>query len=183
MKTNCGSTTTGPLEVTELLGDVHDARLEGREIVYVEVEWGDARKHRQVLIAEDGTEMQVRLARGSYLADGLVVADDGQRVIAVRRPAQAAVRVDFAANAGPDGARRLLLLGYLLGNQHAPLDVTASRLATPLMTSAAAANEVLASLHIEGEVTDVVLAAHGWTNTSSDHHGAHSHGHSDHSHG
>ncbi len=93
----------------------------------------------------------------------------------VRRAAEPAIVVDFDANGGPDGARRMLLLGYLLGNQHAPLDVSAHQVSTPLMTSATTAKDTLAALRLQGVVADVPLASHGWSNTSADHHHHHHH--------
>lgn len=162
-------------DVTNVLGNIGDPRFCGMVKVFVDVAWGDARKHRQVLQAADGREVRVQLARGVVLEDGAVLAAGDEEVLVVRRPAEPAVTVDFASNAGSEGARRMLLLGYLLGNQHAPLDVTAERVATPLMTTAGTALDTLAELCIVGDVTNTPLARHGWSNTSADHHHSHSH--------
>ncbi|MGW0036335.1 urease accessory protein UreE [Gordonia sp. NPDC003376] len=169
------------IDVEGLLGHVDDPRYGGRLVAHVDITWGDARKHRQLVRSDAGHTVRIRLPRGSFLDDGAVLFDDGRLVVVVRRPAETSVVVDFADNAGEDGARRMLLLGYLLGNQHAPLDVTADRVATPLMTSVSAAEEVLASLEIAGRVGPAALARRGWSNTSADHHGHshdHAHGHS-----
>jgi urease accessory protein len=80
--------------------------------------------------------------------------------------------VPFADNASAEGVRRALLLGYMLGNQHAPLEVSASEVRTPLLTSESTARQVLSELGLTGEVRAVELAARGWTNTSADPHGA-----------
>lgn len=82
--------------------------------------------------------------------------------------------MDFADNVGVDAVRRALVFGYILGNQHAPLEVSADQLRTPLMTSAEAAEQMLRNLHLNGRVDTVALAAKGWTNTSADHHHSHS---------
>ena len=166
-----------PVIVTTLTGTLGPGTQE-RERVYVDIGWGDARKHRQVVTASDGRQVHLKLPRGAFLDDGAIVHDDGSTVIVVRRPAEPAITVGFADNSGADGARRMLLLGYLLGNQHAPLDVSHDRVATPLMTSPEAAQAVLESLHITGRVAPTSLANEGWTNTSADHH--HSHHHHDH---
>lgn len=163
------------LEVTHVLGRECDDEFRGRRVDIVEIGWGDARKHRQMLTTASGSTVRLRLPRGSFLDDGAVLADDGTTITVVRRAAEPAIVVDFDANAGPDGARRMLLLGYLLGNQHAPLDVSAHRVSTPLMTSATTAEGTLAALRLHGEVADVPLAAHGWSNTSADHHRHHHH--------
>ncbi|NDK90078.1 urease accessory protein UreE [Gordonia desulfuricans] len=172
------------IDVEGLLGHIDDRQFAGRSVVHVDIGWGDARKHRQLVRSDAGHSVRIRLPRGSFLADGAVLFDDGRLVVVVRRTAEPAVVVDFADNGGSDGARRMLLLGYLLGNQHAPLDVTADRVATPLMTSVGAAEEIVASLEITGRVEPAALARHGWSNTSADHHShSHDHAHShDHSH-
>lgn len=158
------------LETTRILGTVTDAAVINRSRSYVDVGWGDARKHRQLLTTDTGCPLQVQLPRGTFLFDGAVLHDDGDTVIVVHRPPEPAITAGFADNPGADGTRRLLLLGYTLGNQHAPLDVTAARVATPLMTSPAAAETMLRAMHVVGLVTTVALAPHGWSNTSADHH-------------
>ncbi|MED5803102.1 urease accessory protein UreE [Gordonia sp. Z-3] len=166
-------TTIQAIEVTEILGTLNDKRFADRRHDRVDIGWGDARKHRQILTTANGGVVKLQLPRGTFLRDGDVLADDGDTVVVVRRTAEPAIAVDFSANGGSDGARRMLLLGYLLGNQHAPLQVTTDRVVTPLMTSASTAAETLAALHVHGHVTDVPLAPHGWSNTSADHHHHH----------
>lgn len=161
--------------VTDLLGSVSNPGFSGRAVEQVDVPWGAARKHRQSLLTEAGTPLRLKLPRGTFLAGGTVLADDGTTIIVVRRPPEDAIVLDFAENTGPDAVRRALQLGYLLGNQHAPLDVTAQRLATPLYTSAEQAAATLASLQLVARVEAVPLAAHGWSNTSADHHTGHQH--------
>jgi urease accessory protein len=158
------------LESTHILGTATDTAFTNRSRCYVDVGWGDARKHRQLLTTDAGCPLQLQLPRGTFLFDRAVLHDDGDTVIVVHRPPEPAITADFADNPGNDGIRRLLLLGYTLGNQHAPLDVTSTRVATPLMTSPAAAETMLRSLHVVGHVTTVALAPHGWSNTSADHH-------------
>ncbi|WP_422744168.1 urease accessory protein UreE [Mycobacterium sp. WMMD1722] len=171
-----------PTAVTEILGRADDVAFARRRICPVDISWGDARKHRQVTYAVDGRELEIRLPRGTFLFDGAVLADDGAEIVVVRRPAEDAVVVDFAENAGVDGVRGALLLGYWLGNQHAPLEVSEKQLRTPLFTGPATARDTLERMGLTGVVGRVRLAAHGWTNTSADHH--HDHAHDDgHAHG
>lgn len=160
-----------------ILGDIDDPMFIGRRRHIVSVGWGDAAKQRQLVVADTGIQVRILLPRSSFLADGVVIADDGEQVVVVRRPPEPAVTVKFADHAGADGARRLLLLGYLLGNQHAPIEVTSDRLAAPLFTSAGAAETVLAELGVTGAVVDVPLAATGWSRTSGDWHDGHDHRH------
>ncbi|PAY24230.1 urease accessory protein UreE [Dietzia natronolimnaea] len=171
------------MEATAILGHVTDAAYAGRDVDTVLVPWGDARKHRQVLTTVGGLQVSLTLPRGTFLSDGSVVADDGSTIVVVARPDEEAVVMDFADNVGVDAVRRALVFGYILGNQHAPLEVSAQQVRTPLMTSAGTAEEMLRSLHLNGRVEAVALAANGWTNTSSDHRHSHSHSHShDHEH-
>ncbi|MBO0681012.1 urease accessory protein UreE [Mycolicibacterium sp. S2-37] len=164
-----------PTTVTEILGRAGDPGFAQRRICPVDITWGDARKHRQVARAVDGRELEIRLPRGSFLFDGAVLADDGEEIVVVRRPVEDAVVVDFAENAGVDGVRGALLLGYWLGNQHAPLEVSEMQLRTPLFTGPATARETLERMGINGTVGRTALATQGWTNTSADHHHGHDH--------
>jgi urease accessory protein len=149
-----------------ILGDIADPTFAGRRRHVVRIGWGDASKQRQLVLADSGLEVRILLPRGSFLGDGAVIADDGHQVV-VRRPPEPSITVRFDQNS----ARGMLLLGYVLGNQHAPVDVDADTLAAPLFTSAHAAEHLLADLGVVGKVADVPLARAGWSRTS----GAHSH--------
>lgn len=148
----------------------------GRRIFYVDIGWGDANKHRQRITTIDGRQVEIRLPRGTALDDGVVLWDDGAEIGVVRRPKEPALVVTFAEDINVEGIQRALLLGYLLGNQHAPLEISAGELRTPLMTSESAARAMLDGLGLTGEISAVELAAHGWTNTSAgQHRGSHTH--------
>ncbi|MDG4665619.1 urease accessory protein UreE [Mycobacterium sp. 236(2023)] len=163
------------MNASEILGDITDPRFAGRTVHHVDIGWGDAAKHRQAVTADTGLVVQITLPRGTFLRDDAVIADDGTDIVVVRRPAEDAIVVSFGDNDGIAGARRMLLLGYLLGNQHAPIDVDEGSAAAPLFTSTGAALELLASLGIAGEIRQTPLATHGWTRTSSDSHAGHHH--------
>ncbi|SNT29686.1 hypothetical protein [Rhodococcoides kyotonense] len=163
------------METTEILGSRTDERYRGRVVDPVRIPWGDAKKHRQLVRTAADRELALQLPRGSFLAADTVLWDDGETIVAVERPAEDAIVVEFADNVGTDAVRRALLLGYLLGNQHAPLDVTVDRVATPLMTGPETAEATLRALHVTGQVSQVALALNGWSNTSADHHHGHSH--------
>ncbi|CAN3130789.1 Urease accessory protein UreE [Mycobacterium sp. smrl_JER01] len=157
------------------LGDAEDVRFDGRRRHHVDIGWGDAAKHRQVVVADTGLRVQIVLPRGSFLRAGEVIADDGDAVVVVRRPAEPAITARFDDNPGAEGARRMLMLGYLLGNQHAPIDVSDDAVAAPLFTSAQAAAELLAELGLTGTVAPVPLAVDGWSRTSAGDHVGHHH--------
>lgn len=170
------------MEATRILGQAEDPRFGGLTVEHVSIAWGDARKHQRIVTTSAGRELRIRLPRGTFLTEGSVLWADDETAVVVRRPAEDAIVVEFADNTGPDAVRRALLLGYLLGNQHAPLDVTAARVATPMMTGAETARRTLRDLGLVGDVRPVPLACHGWSNTSADHHHEHAEAHERHQH-
>ncbi|MGB3482115.1 MAG: urease accessory protein UreE [Mycobacterium sp.] len=152
-----------------ILGSIDDPAFAGRRRHHVDIGWGDAAKPRQLVTADTGLQVRILLPRGTFLDNGTVIADDGEQVVVVRRPAEPAVTVRFDQN----DPRSMLLLGYVLGNQHAPVDIDADSVAAPLFTSAHAAEHLLADLGVTGKVADIPLAARGWSRTSAGH--SHSH--------
>lgn len=154
-----------------ILGYITDPAFASRRVHHVDIGWGDAVKPRQLVTADTGVRVRILMPRGTLLHDGAVIADDGEQVVVVRRPAEPAVVARFDQN----DPRAMLLLGYVLGNQHAPVDISADSVAAPLFTSAHAAEHLLTDLGVVGKVADVPLAADGWSRTSASH--AHSHSH------
>ncbi|WP_241472774.1 urease accessory protein UreE [Mycolicibacterium neoaurum] len=154
-----------------VLGHIDDPAFAGRRRHHVDIGWGDAGKHRQLVTTDTGIEVPIMLPRGVFLHHDAVIADDGHAVVVVRRPAEPAIRVRFADNT----ARAMLMLGHLLGNQHAPVDVDDDGMTVPLFTSADAARDMLATMGVTGEVTELALAGRGWARTSADDHVGHHH--------
>lgn len=159
------------MNAESILGHVGDPAFAGRSVHHVDIGWGDAVKPRQQVTADSGMPVRILMPRGTFLADGAVIADDGDQVVVVRRPAEAAVVARFDQN----DPRSMLLLGYVLGNQHAPVDISPDAVSAPLFTSAHAAEHLLAELGVYGKVADVPLAVDGWSRTSAD--SSHSHSH------
>jgi urease accessory protein len=124
--------------ITEILSELTDRQFEHRDIDPLIVGWGDAKKHRRLVRTRAGRELALQLPRGTFLADGAVLHDDGHTVVVVRRPPEDAIVVDLTADldtaTGAEAVRRALLLGYQLGNQHAPVELAGTELRTPLMT-------------------------------------------------
>ncbi len=159
------------MDADTILGAATDPAFTGRTVHHVDIGWGDAGKHRQMVTTDTGIEVRIMLPRSTFLHDNAVIADDGTNVVVVRRPPEPAIRIRFADNT----ARALLLLGHLLGNQHAPIDIDDESVTVPLFTSADAARQMLAELGVVGEVRDAAMAATGWFRTSADHHAGHHH--------
>jgi urease accessory protein len=168
------------MNAESVVGTIDDPTFAGRRRHVVSIGWGDAAKQRQLVTADTGLQVRVLLPRGTFLADGAVIADDGEQVVVVQRPAEPALNARFDQN----DPRAMLLLGYVLGNQHAPIDIGHDGVAAPLFISPHAAEHLLAELGVVGKVADVALAAGGWSRTSADGEAGHSHdGHAGHSHG
>ena len=141
----------------------------------VEVGWGHAAKHRQRLSTRAGRTIVIDLPRGSFLKHGDVLFSDENLKITVDRPAEPSLVVDFTQNTAAEHVRAALLLGYRLGNQHAPLDLDERTLRTPLFTGEQTARATLEAIGIVGSVESVQIAPYGWESTSADHREGHSH--------
>ncbi len=90
-----------PTHVTSILGDLADGRFAGRDVDPVSLTSADAAKRRLRLRSARGVDLAVDLPRGSYLRDGAVLLDDGERVVAIERRAEEAVVVRLAPDLAP----------------------------------------------------------------------------------
>ena len=148
--------------VSVLLGRVDDPRFAGRRVVEVAVPWDEASRRRLRRRAADGTDVAIDLVAGDYLADGAVLADDGERILAVARSPEPALVVRFDASAP---AQRLiadaLALGHAFGNQHVPIDVDGEEARVPLTTSEAVARATVEGLALHDVSVTVAPVALG----------------------
>lgn len=122
--------------VREILGHVGDQRFAGRQIDRLPVAHAEAARSRFRARTEAGTDVGIALPRGAYLAEGAVLADDGERIVVVERTPEevAVVRLDAAADCAPAVADAVRL-GHAFGNQHVPLEVTGDEVLIPVTTS------------------------------------------------
>jgi urease accessory protein len=150
------------VHVTELLGNVSEARFSDRRIVGVPVAWDEATRRRLRRSAADGTDVTISLGDGTYLADGAVLDDDGGRVLAIARPSEPAlvVRFDLALPAARL-VEQAVALGQAFGNQHVPIDATLGEARIPLTTSEAIARNTVDALRLEGATVTVAAVALG----------------------
>ncbi len=153
------------VHVRSLLGRVGDAGFATRRVVPVPVAWDEASRRRLRRAAADGTDVVIDLDGGGYLADGAVLADDGERVLAVVRPAEPALVVRFDLRRQPgELVAQALALGHAFGNQHVPVEVTEGEARIPLTTSEAIARATVDALGLDGisvGVADVAFACEG----------------------
>jgi urease accessory protein len=151
--------------VREILGSAEEPRFSGRRVERLLLDWAEASKGRLRRTAEAGTDVAIDLPRGSYLADGAVLADDGERIVVVRRRRERALVVHLDAGAGHEAlVHAAVLLGHALGNQHVPIEVEGLELRVPLTTSEEVALATVQRLGLPGASTgiaEVALGAHG----------------------
>ncbi len=139
------------LLVTGILGTLDDPCFTGRHVERLPVDWAQATKRRLRTHTDAGTDVALDLPHGTYLADRVVLHDDGERIIAVSRTEEPAlvVRFDPALAAGVlvEQAARV---GHAFGNQHVPLDVADGAIRVPLTTSEGVARDTVAALALTG---------------------------------
>lgn len=143
------------LRVATILGRASERRFAGRRREHVVIAYDEASKARLRRVTEAGTDVAISLARGTYLAEGSVLHDDGERILVVaRRPAPALV-VRFATDLHADELiRQAALLGHAFGNQHVPIEVAGREVRIPLTTSEQVAAATVAALGLEGVEVD-----------------------------
>lgn len=166
------------LLVRSMLGTLDDPAFAGRRVERVFVGWADASKRRLRCATEAGTDLAIDVARGSYLADGTVLHDDGARVIAVARPVEPALVISLDTSLPPPTiVEHAARVGHAFGNQHVPLDLKGSEIRVPLTTSEQIARETVAGIGLEGAQVSVETVALGAHEPLTAGH-SHGHGHS-----
>ena len=111
----------------------------------------EAARRRLRRHTDAGTDVAIDLPAGAYLADGVVLADDGARVVVVRRPPEAALVVVLDAAQDPGRlAAQAVRLGHAFGNQHVPVEVEGCEVRIPLTTSEAVARATVERLDLRG---------------------------------
>jgi len=153
------------LVVSAMLGDADEGRYAGRRQDPVAVTHADASKRRLRLTSVDGTDVALDLPRGSYLHEGAVLDDDGERILVVERSPEEALVVRFSPALGRDElAEAAARIGHAFGNQHVPVDVEDGVIRVPITTSAELAADTVRGLHLHGveiEVAPVKLGRRG----------------------
>jgi urease accessory protein len=165
------------VQIDKLLGRLEEPRFAGRRVVAVPVAWDEATRRRLRRAAADQTDVAIDLASGGYLADGAVLADDGERVLVVSRPTERALVVRFDLRLSPARlVEQALAVGHAFGNQHVPVDIEDGEARVPLTTSEAIARETVEALELEGATLAIDGVALGERRPLSNGHG-HRHEH------
>jgi urease accessory protein len=152
------------VRVRQLLGSVHDRPFRDRRVVSVSVAWDEASRRRLRRAAADGTDVAIELDDGGYLADGVVLDDDGQRVLVVVRSPEPALIVRLDLTLTPtELTAQAVALGHAFGNQHVPVDVEGADVRIPLTTSEAVARATVDGLGLRGAQVSTSEVALGRT--------------------
>ncbi len=150
------------VHVTGALGRLDEPRFDGRRVVEVPIAWDEASRRRLRRAAADGTDVAIDLASGDYLADGAVLFDDGETVLAIARRSEPALLVRLDAGLTPERLlEQAIRLGHAFGNQHVPVDVEDGVVRVPLTTSEAIARATVEALELDGAVVEVADVALG----------------------
>jgi len=140
-----------PILCVEILGDQADEVYEGRRVDAVAVTAADASKRRLRVVSKMGVDVAIDLPRGAFLRDGAVLADDGERLIAVSRTPEEVMCVKIGRHLDADSrVAAALRVGHAFGNQHVPVEVVGEELFVPLTTSRDVATRTLERLQLEG---------------------------------
>ena len=174
------------LLATSILGRADEPRFARRRVERLLVTSGDASKRRLRGRTDDGSDVAIDLPRGSYVDDGAVLIDDGERiVVAVREPEPAAV-IHLASSLGHAALiQHAALVGHAFGNQHVPIEVIEGEIRIPITTSREIAAATLERLELDGASVTFALVAFGRVRPLGVHHSSHHRGpaaHSDHAH-
>ncbi|MDQ6818135.1 MAG: urease accessory protein UreE, partial [Actinomycetota bacterium] len=126
--------------VTGVLGHAREERFKDRRVVGVPVAWDEASKRRLRRAAADGSDVAIDLPDATYLAEGTVLHDDGNRILVIRRQLEPTLVVRFDPELPRDRViEQALAVGHAFGNQHVPLEVESGEVRVPLTTSEAVA--------------------------------------------
>jgi urease accessory protein len=163
------------LVVRSIIGRAEEPRFAQRRVERVAVSSGDASKPRLRTTTDAGSDVAIDLPRGSYLEDGAVLADDGDRIVVVVRALEQALLIRLSPDL--DAAELVLqaaLIGHAFGNQHVPLEVVDGEVRVPITTSrdiAAATVERLRLRDTDVSFGCVPLAANRPLGSQHSHHG------------
>jgi urease accessory protein len=139
------------LVLQSILGSSDDPRLASRRVERLRVTSGDAAKRRLRARTDAGSDVALDLPRGSYLEDGVVLFDDGERIIVVVRESEDALIIRLSrALDHAELIRQAAMVGHAFGNQHVPVEAAEGELRIPVTTSREIAAATARRLELEG---------------------------------
>lgn len=171
------------LRSTAVLGLAHEQRFAGKRVERVAITSADATKRRLRCRTDAGSDVVIDVPRGTYLEDGAVLVDDGERVVVVAREPEDALVIRLSPTLDhAEVVRQAALVGHAFGNQHVPVDVVEGDLLVPITTSRAIAAATLERLELPGVEYSFDLVALARSRPLAPQH-SHQHGPADAEHG
>jgi urease accessory protein len=170
------------LFVRSILGRADEARFAPRRVERLMMTSAEASKRRLRARTEAGSDIAIDLPRGTYVEDGVVLLDDGERiVVAVRKPEEGIVIRFARALEHGELVRQAALVGHAFGNQHVPIEVVDGEVRVPITTSREIAASTLERLELDGAAVTFTPVAFGRhrplaAQRASHHHGPAPHG-------
>jgi urease accessory protein len=148
--------------VEAILGHGDDPRFAGRRREHLDVGSEEAARRRLRRATREGTDVAIDLPRGSFLRQGAVLDDDGERVILVARRREPAlvIRLDPSLPAS-ELVEQAARIGHWAGNQHLLVEASGHELCVRVATTPELMLESARELDLAGaEVTtgDVAFA-------------------------
>lgn len=139
------------LLVQTILGRSDETRFAGRRVDRLGITSGDASKRRFRTRTDLGIDVALDLPRGSYLSDGAVLFDDGDRIVVVERQPEDALIIRLSPSLQHEElVRQAAAVGHAFGNQHVPLEITGGEICVPITTSREIAAGTAERLGLEG---------------------------------
>lgn len=116
------------LIVNHILGHAEAPQFIDRQRDSIAILSADAGRRRIRVRSEQGVDVGIDLPRQSWLYDGAVLHDDGERILVVVRPPEP-VMVIVLANMTAEAAFRV---GHALGNRHSPSEWHGNEIVVPV---------------------------------------------------
>jgi urease accessory protein len=150
------------LLIRAIVGNAHEARFAGRRVDRFLVSSTDASKRRLRGRTDAGIDVAILLEPGAYLAEGAVLDDDGERVVAVERKPEEALIIRLSSVLDrSELVRQAVRLGHAFGNQHVPIEVEGGEIRVPITTSQEIAFRTVSALGLEGAEAALALVQLG----------------------
>ena len=137
------------LLVRQILGDASCELYAERRVERLQVAAADASKPRLRGTTDGSTDVAIQLERGSFLRDGAVIHDDGERIVVVERSAENAMLIHLDPSLDrAETIRQALRIGHAFGNQHVPIEVDGGEIRVPVTTSEEILRDTVAQLGV-----------------------------------
>jgi urease accessory protein len=165
------------LHVTSILGRADEARFSARRVERLMLTSGDASKRRLRRQTDAGSNVAIDLPRGTYVEDGAVLVDDGERiVVAVRQPEDGALIRLAVSLDHEELVRQAAIIGHAFGNQHVPIEVVDGEVRIPITTSREIAAATLERLELDGATITFASVVFGLSRPLAAQYSSHHHG-------